>query len=432
MLRAIPKRVLLAAASPSSASSALLQNDAVIAGLLLAMLAGVFWTHQLDHPGWKRFYRVVPMLLLCYFLPSLLTSFGFVDPHQSKLYFFASRYLLPTSLVLLTLGIDLKEIKRLGPKALIMFVTGTVGVVAGGPIAVWLTTLFEPGLVQGQGSDALWRGLSTVAGSWIGGGANQAAMKEIFQPSNALYSVMVAVDVMVAELWMVLLLIGVDRAPAIDRWLGADASSINRLRDKMADFSKKSAKVPNAAETMALLGLSFGATALSHFMADRIAPWIKSHAPSLSRFSLDSTFFWLIVLATTFGLLLSMTKARKLEGVGASRLGTVAIFFLIATIGLNMDIRAVVAHPKLFLVGGVWMLVHVLLLALVGYLIKAPYFFWAVGSKANIGGAASAPVVAAAFHPALAPVGVLLAVLGYALGTYGAWLSAITMQALSS
>lgn len=424
--------MLLAAASSSSTSSAVLQNDAVIAGLLLAMLGAVFWTHQLDHPGWKRFYRYIPMLLLCYFLPSLLTSFGLVDPHQSKLYFVASRYMLPTSLVLLTLGIDLKEIKRLGPKALIMFITGTVGVVVGGPIAVWLTAQFDPGLVQGQGSEALWRGLSTVAGSWIGGGANQAAMKEIFQPSNALYSVMVAVDVVVAELWMVLLLIGVERAPAIDRWMGADASSIHRLRDKMADFSKRSAKVPSSAETMALLGLGFGATALAHFLADRLAPWIKSTAPQLSRFSLDSTFFWLIVLATTFGLLLSMTKARKLEGVGASRLGTVAIFFLIATIGLNMDIRAVAEHPRLFLVGGVWMLIHVLLLALVGYLTKAPYFFWAVGSKANIGGAASAPVVAAAFHPALAPVGVLLAVLGYALGTYGAWLSAITMQALST
>ena len=100
----------------------------------------------------------------------------------------------------------------------------------------------------------------------------------------------------------------------------------------------------------------------------------------------------------------------------------------VATIGLNMDITAIYRHRGLFLVGAIWMVIHVSLMFLVGWLVRAPYFFLAVGSKANIGGAASAPVVAAAFHPSLAPVGVLLAVLGYALGTYGAWLCGLLMQ----
>lgn len=416
----------------ASQSAPLIQNDAVVAGLLLAMLGLIFWTHYHGGPGWKRFYRWVPMILLCYFLPSLLTSFGLVDPHQSRLYFVASRYLLPASLVFLNLGVDLREIKRLGPKALVMFFTGTVGVVLGGPIAVWLTAQIAPELLQGEGANALWRGLSTVAGSWIGGGANQAAMKEIFGPSNQLYSVMVAVDVVVAQFWMLVLLLGVEKAKQIDKWLGADSSSIERLRKKMEDYAKENARIPTSADTMVLLAVGFSVTAASHFLADIIAPYINEHAPYLARFSLNSSFFWLISLATLMGIGLSFTKVRKLEGVGASRMGTVFIFILVATIGLNMDIRAVFEHPALFAVGGAWMLFHVLLLALVGYLIKAPYFFWAVGSKANIGGAASAPVVAAVFHPTLAPVGVLLAVLGYALGTYGAWLSAIMMQALSA
>lgn len=423
--------MLLAANLNPTQAPALIQNDAVVAGLLLAMLGAIFWTHERGGPGWKRFYRWVPMLLLCYFLPSLLTSTGLVDPHESKLYFVASRYLLPASLVFLTLGIDLGEIKKLGPKALIMFFTGTVGVVLGGPIAVWLTAQVAPEVLSGEGSNEIWRGLSTVAGSWIGGGANQAAMKEIFKPSNPLYSVMVAVDVVIAQIWMLFLLLGVQKAKSIDHWLGADASSIETLREKMANFSKENAKIPNSTDTMVLLAIGFAATGASHFLADHIAPYIATHAPSLTRFSLDSRFFWLIALATTFGFALSFTKARRFEGVGASRMGTVFIFILVATIGLNMDIRAVFLYPELFAVGGVWMLFHVLLLAIVGYFIKAPYFFWAVGSKANIGGAASAPVVAAVFHPALAPVGVLLAVLGYALGTYGAWLSAIMMQAVS-
>ncbi|MDX5325749.1 MAG: DUF819 family protein, partial [Bacteroidota bacterium] len=142
-------------------------------------------------------------------------------------------------------------------------------------------------------------------------------------------------------------------------------------------------------------------------------------------------FFWLIVMATTIGLVLSFTKARNYEGAGASKMGSVFIYILVATIGMKMNILEIFSNPSLFLVGLIWMAIHVLLLFIVGKLIRAPFFFLAVGSKANIGGAASAPVVAAAFHPSLAPVGVLLAVLGYALGTYGAWLCGILMQSVA-
>ena len=410
----------------------LITNDAVVFGILMMMLGFVFWTSSLEHKFWKTLYQVFPMLLLCYFLPSLLTLFRVVDPEQSKLYFVASRYFLPASLVLLTLSVDLREVLRLGPKALIMFFTGTLGVVLGGPIAVLIVGTFQPELGGGEDASAVWRGLSTVAGSWIGGGANQAAMKEIFGPTDSLYSVMVAVDVVVAEVWMAFLLLGVGKADWIDKKFGADASSVQQLQDKMEAFSNKTARIATTTDLFVLLALGFGVTAISHFAADWIAPWIELNAPSLQKFSLNSTFFWLIVLATAGGILLSFTKARDYEGVGASRIGTVFIFILVATIGLKMDILAVLEHPGLFLVGGVWMLFHVLLLFIVGWWIKAPYFFLAVGSKANIGGAASAPVVAAAFHPSLAPVGVLLAVVGYAVGTYGAYLCALMMRAVAS
>lgn len=422
----------LAEASASGENTALIQNDAVIAGILLAMLAAVFWTSNHGGPLWQKFYTVLPMLLLCYFLPSLLTAFGLVDPGHSKLYFVSSRYLLPASLVLLTISIDLREVFKLGSKAVIMFLTGTVGVVIGGPLAIWITSFISPELVGGQGPEEVWRGLATVAGSWIGGGANQTAMKEIFEPSDKLFSVMVAVDVIVAEAWMMLLLLGVGRSQAIDKWTGADASSITRLKETMEAFSKKTAKVATSTDLMVVLGVAFGATAAAHAAADFLAPSFLEWFPEMAkRLSLGSSFFWLIVVATTIGIALSFTKARNLEGVGASKIGTVFIFMLVASIGLNMDITAVAEHPGLFAVGGLWMAIHVILLAVVGLIIKAPYFFLAVGSKANIGGAASAPVVAAAFHPSLAPVGVLLAVLGYALGTYGAWLCAILMKGVA-
>jgi uncharacterized membrane protein len=406
----------------------LIKNDAVVLGILLALLAAIFYTSNSSKPIFKKFYKVIPMLLLCYFLPSLLTTFNIVDGENSQLYFVASRYLLPASLVLLTLSINLKEVFKLGSKALIMFITGTFGVIIGGPIAILITSAINPDLVGGAGPEAVWRGMTTVAGSWIGGGANQAAMYEIFSPSDRLYSIMITVDVLVAEVWMAAILIGVGRSKQIDKFFKADASSVSHLRDKMHEFSQKIARIPSTTDLMVILAIGIGVTGFAHLSADWIAPYIETHAPSLNKFSLTSKFFWLIILSTTIGIALSFTRLRQYEGAGASKIGTVFIYILVATIGMKMDVGKIFDNIGLFMVGGIWMIIHVILLIVVAKLIRAPYFFLAVGSKANIGGAASAPVVAAAFHPSLAPVGVLLAVLGYALGTYGAWMCGILMK----
>ncbi|WP_319479239.1 DUF819 family protein [uncultured Draconibacterium sp.] len=409
-------------------TEALIKNDAVVLGLLLALLAAIFYTSNSSKPIFKKFYSVIPMLLLCYFLPSLLTTFNIVDGEHSQLYFMASRYLLPASLVLLTLSINLKEVFKLGSKALIMFLTGTVGVIIGGPLAILAASAINPDLVGGAGPDAVWRGMTTIAGSWIGGGANQAAMYEIFKPSDHLYSIMITVDVLVAEVWMAILLIGVGKSKQIDKYFKADSSSVTQLKDHMHEFSQRIARIPSSTDIMVIAAIGLGVTGFAHFVSDWIAPYIEVHAPALNKFSLTSKFFWLIILSTTIGITLSFTKLRNYEGAGASKIGTIFIYILVATIGMKMDVGKIFDNLGLFLVGGIWMAIHVILLLIVGKLIRAPYFFLAVGSKANIGGAASAPVVAAAFHPSLAPVGVLLAVLGYALGTYGAWMCGLLMQ----
>ncbi len=403
-------------------------NDAIVFGILMSILGFVFLTSTSKKPLWVKFYKYVPALLLCYFIPSIFNSLGIISGNSSNLYFVASRYLLPTSLALLTISIDLKEIRKLGSKALILFFTGTLGIIIGGPIAILIVLSINPALIAGSDIDSVWRGLSTVAGSWIGGGANQAAMKEVFQVDNEIFSAMVAVDVIVANIWMAFLLYGAGINDKIDNWLQADSSSIDVLKNKIEAYQAQIMKIPNTADTMRVLSIGFGITAVAHFGADLIAPWIFQNAPLLAKFSLTSKFFWLIVISTTLAVFLSFTKARELEGVGASRIGSVFIYILVATIGMKMNILAIFDNPGLFIVGLIWMMIHAGMLISVAKFIKAPFFFMAVGSQANVGGAASAPIVASAFHPSLAPVGVLLAVLGYAMGTYGAWLCGVLMQ----
>ena len=411
-------------------STPLFKNDAIAIGFLLLLLALIFYTSNLK--SFAGFYKFVPALLLCYFLPALLNSFNIISGEYSQLYYVSSRYLLPASLVLLCLSIDLKEIIKLGPKALIMFFAGTIGIVIGGPIALLIVSSLFP---EWLGADAaqVWRGLATVAGSWIGGGANQTAMKEIFETPNALFSKMIVVDVLVANVWMACLLYGAGINSSINKRLKADDTAIEGLKIKMKEFVSSISRIPTTSDLIIIAGIGVSGAGLAHILSEAITPVFKGMKETLEAYgltSLSSGFFWIIVFATFIGVVLSFTKLKSYEGAGASKMGSLFLYVLVAAIGTHMDLTAVAESPILFAIGGIWMLIHALFLILVAIIIKAPFFFVAVGSQANVGGAASAPVVASAFHPSLAPVGVLLAVLGYAVGTGAAWLCAILMQGI--
>ncbi len=406
----------------------LIKDDVVTFGILSFVLVVIFLTSTSKNKHLKKFYSVVPVLLLCYFIPGILNSIGVISGNESDLYDIGSQYLLPASLVLFTLGLDLKEIWKLRKKAGLMFITGSVGIIIGGPIALYLVSLFYPSILGSPGGEETWRGLSAIAGSWIGGSANQTAMYAVFNPSSDLFSAMIAVDVIIANIWMAFLLYGTGIHQKIDRFLKADNSAIEHLKEVMAQKKGALSKIPTTAHTIIVVGLAFAIVGISQFFGDQIANAIQNFAPFLEKFSLTSSFLWLIILSTTFGVILSLTKAKKLEGYGASRLGSVLLYFLIAIIGMNMNILAIFEHPALFIVGLIWMAIHALLLFGVARLTKSPFFFLAVGSQANVGGAASAPIVAGAFNPALAPVGVLLAIFGYVLGTYGAYICTILMS----
>lgn len=419
------------------ASEPLITNDTVVFGLLTLCLGFIFYTSAIKSGFWKKFYSIVPAVLMCYVLPAIMASSGLISDKTSNLYFVASRYLLPAALVLMTLSIDLKAIKNLGSKALIMFLTGSVGIIIGGPIAILIVSIFSPETVGGNDFDAIWRGLSTIAGSWIGGGANQAAMLEIFQYNPDKYGGMVLVDIVVANVWMAIILLGVGKTKRIDNWLKADTTSIEILKDKVSEFTKKITRVPTLNDYMMLLFFAFTAVGISHFFGDNISSYLSENfsvvqdKKSFLSF-LGSSFFWMVVIATLAGILLSFTKAKNYEGAGASKLGSVFIYLLVATIGMKMDLGRVLENPGLIAIGFIWIAIHAGLLILVAKLIKAPFFFLAVGSQANVGGAASAPVVAAEFHPSLTSVGVLLAVFGYVVGTGGALLCAYLMEISSA
>jgi uncharacterized membrane protein len=414
----------------------IISDDAVVFGLLMLILGFIFYTSNSDNKYWSNFYKVMPALLMAYLLPSILSSLGVISDEHSNLYFVASRFLLPAALVLMTLSVDLKAMFNLGPKALIMFFAGTVGIIIGGPLAVLLISVVSPETVGGVGPDAVWRGLATIAGSWIGGGANQAAMLEIYEYNPKNYGGMVLVDIVIGNLWMAIILMGIGKSDKIDKWLQSDTSAIEELRKTVSTYAEKVTRNPTLTDLIILLSIAFTTVGISHFGATHISNYlvenfeiITDKSSAFSSFS--SHFFWMITIATTLGIVFSFTKLKSYEGAGASKIGSVLICSLVATIGMKMDLSKLFENPGLMIVGIVWMLMHVIFLIIVAKIIKAPFFFLAVGSQANVGGVASAPIVASAFHSSLATVGVLLAVFGYVIGTYGAMLTAELMRIVS-
>lgn len=429
----------------------LFTNDAIVFGILMISLGFVFYTESQTSGFWHKFYKIVPGLFMAYFIPAIFTTLGVISPewettnaagevvkNKSQLYYVSSRFLLPAALVLMTLSIDLKAIFNLGSKALIMFFTGTVGIIIGGPIAILLISAVSPETVGGADFDAVWRGLSTLAGSWIGGGANQTAMLEIYKYNPAKYGGMVFVDIVVANIWMAIILIGIGKKDKIDKWLKADTSAIEDLKERVSSFTQGVRRNPTLTDFIIMLAIAFGTVGFGHFAAGYLSEIFAAITASMESqtwrniFSfLGSGFFWLISISTIVAILLSFTKAKNYEGAGASKIGSIFIYVLVATIGMKMDLTLIFDNVGLIAIGLVWMAIHAGLLILVAKLIRAPYFFLAVGSQANVGGAASAPIVAQAFHPSLATVGVLLAVFGYAIGTVGAILCTILMEIAS-
>ena len=380
-----------------------------VLALLLVVLALLFAAER-TRVG-ERIFRIIPGLVFAYFVPTLLSNTG-VIPSQSPLYDFIRAWLLPASLVLLTLSVDVPAILRLGRDALVLFFTATGSVIVGAVVAyAVLGKLLPP-------DDQNWKGMGALAASWIGGGANFVAVGASVGATDSTLGMMAVADVAIASVWMAVLIAFASRELAMDARIGADRTSIDRLRDKVTHFQMAVSRPTNLPDLMAILAIGFGGTALANQLADRL--------PEIG--DMINRFTWIVILVTMIGLGLSFTRLRNLEGAGASRVGTVFLYTLIATIGAKAEFARVFERPAILAVCTLWMVVHIVIMLLVRRWLRAPIFLMAIGSQANIGGAASAPVVATAYHPSLAPVGVLLAVGGLVMGTYGGILVAVLLE----
>jgi len=385
-------------------TTALITDPMAVFAYIAAALGIVFWASTL--PNLKKFFRIIPPIILAYFVPTLSTTVG-ITPMASPAYDWMRAYLLPIALLLLMITVDLRAIMRLGPVALIMMLAGTVGIIVGGPIALGVFGAWLP-------EDA-WKGFAALAGSWIGGTANMVAMAESVGTPDSLMGPVIVIDTVVGYGWMGLLLFFSAWQTRFDKWNNADRRGLEDAQRHLEELQSDGKALDLPHLTM-IMGLAFAGAVLG--------VWLGGMVPELGDPKIISHTTWTVLIVVTVGLMLSFTKVRNLEQYGASTVGFGALYLLVGSIGAQADLAAVLETPAFLLAGSLWIAIHVAILLGVARLIRAPLFFVAVGSMANVGGAASAPVVAGIYNPALAPVGVLMGIAGYILGIYGALVAA--------
>jgi len=385
---------------PQETTQAIFTEPMAVFAFLAGLVAMIFWTSGVKR--FENFFQYVPPVIFVYFLPMFATTFGLTPP-TSPTYDWMTRYLLPFALLLLMISVDLKAVARLGPIALFMVTAGTLGIIIGGPVALLLFGRFLP-------PDA-WQGFAALSGSWIGGTANMVAIAESVGTPDSAFGPIIVVDTVVGYGWMGVLLFFSVWQKKFDQKTGANTQVIEDTNRRLAEMDQDRHPI-TVRDASFLIGIGLSGAVLCVYLGEGL--------PTLGDPTIISSTTWAVLIVVTGGLILSFTKLRQFEKVGASSLGYAGLYLLLAGIGAQADLKAVIQAPMYLVAGVVWISIHVLILLVAARIVKAPLFFVATGSMANIGGAASAPVVAGVYHPAMAPVGLLMAVVGYVFGIYGA------------
>lgn len=382
----------------------MITNPALIVLVLVGIESLVLWLSR--HGRTKRYFDLLPAVFWIYFLPMLAATFGLIAA-KSPVYGLITTWLLPASLVLLLLPVDLKAILRLGPTALAMFFIGAAGIILG---AVLSFALFRPFI-----GPQFWSGFGALSASWTGGSANMIAVKEAISVPDTVFAPMVIVDTVVPYLWMGFMIAMVGIQPAFDRWNRSDRTVLDRLGEQVVTHLASSGGRRTPGGVAATLAVAAAGGGAAYFVARQL-PQIRD---------VITTYSWTIIVVTLLGILASLSPLRKLERSGATRTGYDLLYFVLTAIGAKASIANIGSALVLICAGLVIVAVHAVILLVGARLMRAPLFVVAAASQANIGGVASAPVVAEVYHPGLASVGLLLAILGNIVGT---WLGILCAQ----
>ncbi|MDP3703042.1 MAG: DUF819 family protein [Candidatus Omnitrophota bacterium] len=367
--------------------------------VLLVIVAAILVASR--SPSLQPAFRWLPIPLWCYALPLLAVSVGWL-PQETPIYRSLTEQLLPIALILLLLGVDLASVVRSGARSLIAAGAGALAIILGAPLMVWLLRSDLPA--------EAWKGAGSLAGTWTGGTMNLLALRPLLDTPEEIFAPLVVVDAVIAYSWMALLVAASGFQEPINRWLGSPVLQPEASRSSVKDPGTGHWKSV-ALTTLFALGLALNIRWIAHRLP--VSPLVSSSVA------------WTILLATTLALILSLNHRIRRLGTGGAGLGYFCLYLVLAATGAQASLEALGSAPAWLIVGAGVAALHGAAMLAAGRWFRIPLGLLATASQANIGGVVSAPLVGAMYHQSLAPVGLLLAMAGNALGTYLGWLAAM-------
>jgi uncharacterized membrane protein len=383
------------------ATEALISSPIGVLAVLCIVAAFFFLLAQVTQ---AKLFNFIPPLLFIYATPVFLNNLN-VIPSDSVIYSGLSQFALPAFIVLMLIKVDVPAVIRVMGKGVLVMLMGTVGVMVGGVVSYLLVH-------QWLSPDA-WKGFGTLAGSWIGGTANMLAAKEMLGASDAQLGLAVIADNVVYIVWLPLLLMSRDYADKFNRWARVPADRLKAM-DEAAELHVEDDTAPTMPQYLYLAAVVFGVSAVGHALAPGLSEWIAAVSPTLAGVFSETTTR--ILTVTTLALLLSTTVASKLPN--STAIGTALVYIFVAGMGARASIAGLAEAPAFVFGAFIWIFIHGLFCLAGAWIFRVDIHSVAIASAANIGAAASAPIVAAHHRPNLVPASILMALLGYALGNY--------------
>ncbi len=366
---------------------------------VLLFMAAVLVT--LDHyskGGLKKFFKYVPAVVLCYLIAMVMCTLKVWDMEATKPAYSALKNSLTYAMVFtMLLRCDIRKIIKLGPKMLLGFFSASVTIMIGFIVAFVI-------MKGALGSDS-WMGLGALCGSWLGGSGNMVAVQAALNISEADMGYALVIDSIDYSLWVMFLLWAIKLAPQFNKWTKADTRLLDEVSVRLAEEAKANDKKVTFPNLLLLIGLAFVVSAFGQ----KVGAAINGVAPFLDKAT------WTVLFITVLGLIGAVTPLGKLAG--SSEVSNLLLYSVIALLASRASLLELGDAPMWILTGFIILAIHAILLVILAKLFKLDMFTCGVASLANIGGTASAPVLAGTYSGSLVPVGILMALLGYVIGT---------------
>ena len=355
---------------------------------------------NLKGKGAQKFFKFAPPIVLLYLGMMLLCTMKMWNLEDTAATYKAVKNpLLYAMLFLMLLRCDLKKIIKLGPKMLIGFFAASLSICTGFIVSY---AIFHKML----GPDS-WKALGALCGSWLGGSGNMLAVQAVLDVSEESMAYSLVIDSVCAVMYVMFLLWVINFSKEFNAWTKADVRLINEVGASLEEEAKANTKPLTWKSMLLLVGVSFFISAISKDVGSMVA----------NALPVFDSATWTVLLVTAVGLLVAMTPFGKLKGT--EEVSNIILYVEIALIASRADISAMGNAPVWLAAGFLILLIHVAVMVILAKVIKMDIFTCAVASLANVGGTATAPVLAGAYSSALVPVGILMALLGNIIGTPG-------------